>query len=81
MQEKTNEFTTFSVDTTEDRDDWDSICMSRVYGFIKFLSEYKSCFFYKVFSIIFSHSDVLFEGLQKKPPNIAYCNNEIAKDQ
>lgn len=47
-------------------EDWNFTFVSSGHGFIKFLFEYKTCFFLEVILAIFSYSVIVFKILENK---------------
>ncbi|KAF0715097.1 zinc finger MYM-type protein 1-like [Aphis craccivora] len=61
----------------DNSDDWDSDSILKVQGFLFFLKKFLSKFLLNIFSTIFSFTDVLFDILQTKAMDIAYCIKKV----
>lgn len=61
----------------ENSDDWDSESILKAQGFLFFLKKFSSQFLLNIFSKIFSYTDVLFDILQTKAMDIAYCIKKV----
>lgn len=62
---------------TENSEEWDSESVLLASGCATFLNSFQACFLLHVFSSIFSHTDILFDVLQNKAFDIAYCCGKI----
>lgn len=70
-------FKLFFRNIVEDDDKWDNDTIVLAQGFLAFLSKPINLFLLKVFSKIFSYTDVLFNLLQTKSLDIVYCTNKV----
>ncbi|KAL4141345.1 hypothetical protein QTP88_004000 [Uroleucon formosanum] len=61
----------------DNSDDWDSDSILKAQGFLFFLKKFLSKFLLNIFSTIFSFTDVLFDILQTKAMDIAYCIKKV----
>lgn len=61
----------------ENSADWDSESLLKAQGFLFFLKKLSSQFLLNIFSTIFSFTDVLFDILQTKAMDIAYCIKKV----
>lgn len=62
----------------EDSGNWDHDSSVKFQGFLVFLEKFENVFLLRLFSKIFSYTDVLYDILQTKTFDILYCSRKVA---
>ena len=61
----------------DNSDCWDSDTLLKLEGFFRFLHKFETIWLLKVFSKLFTYTDVLYNVLQSKMYDVLYCANKI----
>lgn len=64
-------------DMTDDTDKWDGDTLTQATSFLHTLREFEFNFFLHVFNDIFAETDILYNIMQKKTSDIAYCVQKV----
>ena len=67
----------FFQNVVEDYDNWDTSTLMTAKGYVSTLMEFDFQFLLKVFSHIFSLTDILFKILQSKTLDVKYCTEKV----
>lgn len=80
VKEYQQQLTSFFEDvvSTDSEQSWDDDTVVQAQGYLYFFGQFKNSFLLKVYCKLFAHTDVLYNILQTKSLDIAYCLQEIS---
>lgn len=63
----------------DSEENWDDDVIVQAQGYLYFFTQFQNIFLLEVYARVFAHTDVLYNILQTKSLDIAYCLQEVSK--